>query len=50
MLDELMQFVLDECDKCMDESDKRKEIQHIMMFSSTVPAVTEGSTVSPSLL
>merc|ERR1712083_961557 len=49
-LDKLSQFVLDECDKCLDKLDMRKDIQQIfietpkkkqvMMFSATMTAET----------
>jgi ATP-dependent RNA helicase UAP56/SUB2 len=49
-LDKLTQFVLDECDKCLDKLDMRKDIQHIfletpkkkqvMMFSATMTKET----------
>merc|ERR1712085_69265 len=49
-LDKLTQFVLDECDKCVDKLDMRKDIQQIfvetpkkkqvMMFSATMTAET----------
>merc|ERR1712157_324587 len=49
-LDKLSQFVLDECDKCVDKTDMRGDIQKIfvetprkkqvMMFSATMTAVT----------
>merc|ERR1712203_494528 len=49
-LDKLTQFVLDECDKCLDKLDMRKDIQQIfletpkkkqvMMFSATMTAET----------
>merc|ERR1712196_573496 len=49
-LDKLTQFVLDECDKCLDKLDMRKDIQQIfvetpkkkqvMMFSATMTADT----------
>jgi ATP-dependent RNA helicase UAP56/SUB2 len=51
-LDKLSQFVLDECDKCLDKIDMRKDIQQIfietpkkkqvMMFSATMTAETRG--------
>merc|ERR1712057_131608 len=51
-LDKLSQFVLDECDKCLDELDMRKDIQQIfietpkkkqvMMFSATMTADTRA--------
>merc|ERR1711941_146593 len=51
-LDKLSQFVLDECDKCLDKLDMRKDIQQIfvetpkkkqvMMFSATMTADTRG--------
>jgi len=51
-LDKLTQFVLDECDKCLDKLDMRKDIQQIfvetpkkkqvMMFSATMTAETRG--------
>ncbi|CAK0868940.1 unnamed protein product [Prorocentrum cordatum] len=51
-LDKLTQFVLDECDKCLDKLDMRKDIQHIfvetpkkkqvMMFSATMTAETRA--------
>merc|ERR1711963_1374460 len=51
-LDKLTQFVLDECDKCLDKLDMRKDIQQIfvetpkkkqvMMFSATMTADTRG--------
>jgi len=47
-LDKLTQFVLDECDKCLDKLDMRKDVQQIfietpkkkqvMMFSATMSA------------
>merc|ERR1712032_1129970 len=49
-LDKLTQFVLDECDKCLDKLDMRKDVQQIfietpkkkqvMMFSATMSAET----------
>merc|ERR1719174_1487102 len=49
-LEKLTQFVLDECDKCLDKLDMRKDIQHIfmetpkkkqvMMFSATMTKET----------
>merc|ERR1711862_186842 len=49
-LDKLSQFVLDECDKCLDKLDMRKDIQQIfidtpkkkqvMMFSATMTSET----------
>jgi len=52
VLDKLTQFVLDECDKCLDKLDMRKDIQQIfietpkkkqvMMFSATMTAETRG--------
>merc|ERR1712060_919183 len=49
-LAKLQQFVLDECDKCLEKLDMRKDIQHIfletpkkkqvMMFSATMPKET----------
>merc|ERR1711934_431932 len=49
-LEEVQQFVLDECDKCLDKLDMRKDIQQIfmetpkkkqvMMFSATMTAET----------
>merc|ERR1719375_2682857 len=49
-LDKVTQFVLDECDKCLDKLDMRKDIQQIfvetpkkkqvMMFSATMTAET----------
>merc|ERR1712187_716529 len=49
-MDKLTQFVLDECDKCLDKLDMRKDIQQIfvetpkkkqvMMFSATMTADT----------
>jgi len=51
-LDKVMQFVLDECDKCLDKLDMRKDIQSIfmetpkkkqvMMFSATMTADTRA--------
>jgi len=51
-LDKLTQFVLDECDKCLDKLDMRKDIQQIfmetpkkkqvMMFSATMTAETRA--------
>merc|ERR1719446_1338006 len=51
-LDKLSQFVLDECDKCLDKLDMRKDIQQIfietpkkkqvMMFSATMTTETRG--------
>merc|ERR1712159_939047 len=51
-LEKLTQFVLDECDKCLDKLDMRKDIQQIfietpkkkqvMMFSATVTANTRA--------
>jgi len=51
-LDKLSQFVLDECDKCVDKLDMRKDIQtifletpkkkQVMMFSATMSAETRG--------
>merc|ERR1719190_182222 len=51
-LDRLTQFVLDECDKCLDKLDMRKDIQQIfietpkkkqvMMFSATMTADTRA--------
>merc|ERR1711920_422697 len=51
-LDKLSQFVLDECDKCLDKLDMRKDIQQIfietpkkkqvMMFSATMTAETRA--------
>jgi len=51
-LDKLTQFVLDECDKCLDKLDMRKDIQQIfletpkkkqvMMFSATMTADTRA--------
>merc|ERR1712194_538332 len=51
-LDKLTQFVLDECDKCLDKLDMRKDIQQIfvdtpkkkqvMMFSATMTTETRG--------
>mmetsp|Transcript_101876 Transcript_101876/g.183805 ORF Transcript_101876/g.183805 Transcript_101876/m.183805 type:complete len:425 (+) Transcript_101876:80-1354(+) len=51
-LDKLTQFVLDECDKCVDKIDMRKDVQQIfmetpkkkqvMMFSATFTAETRG--------
>jgi len=51
-LDKLTQFVLDECDKCLDKIDMRKDIQQIfvetpkkkqvMMFSATMTTETRG--------
>jgi ATP-dependent RNA helicase UAP56/SUB2 len=50
MLDKLSQFVLDECDKCLDKLDMRKDVQQIfietpkkkqvMMFSATMTSET----------
>jgi ATP-dependent RNA helicase UAP56/SUB2 len=51
-LDKLSQFVLDECDKCLDKLDMRKDVQQIfmetpkkkqvMMFSATMTSETRG--------
>merc|ERR1712222_169383 len=51
-LDKVTQFVLDECDKCLDKLDMRKDIQQIfietpkkkqvMMFSATMTADTRA--------
>merc|ERR1712203_373439 len=51
-LDKLSQFVLDECDKCLDKLDMRKDIQQIfietpkkkqvMMFSATMSTETRA--------
>jgi len=51
-LDKCSQFVLDECDKCLDKLDMRKDIQtifvetpkkkQVMMFSATLTAETRG--------
>mmetsp|Transcript_125260 Transcript_125260/g.400388 ORF Transcript_125260/g.400388 Transcript_125260/m.400388 type:complete len:426 (+) Transcript_125260:95-1372(+) len=51
-LDKCTQFVLDECDKCLDKLDMRKDIQQIfietpkkkqvMMFSATMTTETRG--------
>merc|ERR1711967_80783 len=51
-LDKRTQFVLDECDKCLDKLDMRKDVQQIfietpkkkqvMMFSATMTADTRG--------
>ncbi|CAJ1441612.1 unnamed protein product [Effrenium voratum] len=51
-LDKLQHFVLDECDKCLDKIDMRKDVQQIfmdspkkkqvMMFSATMSAETRG--------
>jgi len=51
-LDRLTQFVLDECDKCLDKLDMRKDVQQIfvetpkkkqvMMFSATMSQETRG--------
>merc|ERR1712087_965250 len=51
-LDKLTQFVLDECDKCLDKLDMRKDIQQIfietpkkkqvMMFSATMTTETRA--------
>merc|ERR1711957_420343 len=51
-LDKCSQFVLDECDKCLDKLDMRKDVQQIfmetpkkkqvMMFSATMTAETRG--------
>merc|ERR1712157_429668 len=51
-LDKLTQFVLDECDKCLDKLDMRKDIQQIfvetpkkkqvMMFSATMSVETRA--------
>merc|ERR1712203_1079123 len=51
-LDKVSQFVLDECDKCLDKLDMRKDIQQIfietpkkkqvMMFSATMTSETRG--------
>eukprot|EP00933_Yihiella_yeosuensis_P074065 TRINITY_DN828_c0_g1_i1.p1 TRINITY_DN828_c0_g1~~TRINITY_DN828_c0_g1_i1.p1 ORF type:complete len:449 (+),score=130.88 TRINITY_DN828_c0_g1_i1:84-1349(+) len=51
-LDKLSQFVLDECDKCLDKLDMRKDVQQIfmetpkkkqvMMFSATMTPETRG--------
>merc|ERR1711957_1076273 len=52
VLDKLSQFVLDECDKCLEKLDMRKDIQQIfcetpkkkqvMMFSATMTPETRG--------
>ena len=49
-LDKLSQFMLDECDKCLDKLDRRKDVQQIfietskkkqvMMFSATMTSET----------
>merc|ERR1712085_16006 len=51
-LEKVSQFVLDECDKCVDKLDMRKDIQtiftatpkkkQVMMFSATMTAETRG--------
>merc|ERR1719341_1973255 len=51
-LDKLSQFILDECDKCLDKADMRKDIQkvfvetpvkkQVMMFSATMSTETRG--------
>eukprot|EP00931_Biecheleriopsis_adriatica_P115872 TRINITY_DN91623_c0_g1_i1.p1 TRINITY_DN91623_c0_g1~~TRINITY_DN91623_c0_g1_i1.p1 ORF type:complete len:423 (+),score=132.74 TRINITY_DN91623_c0_g1_i1:79-1347(+) len=51
-LDKLTQFVLDECDKCLDKLDMRKDVQQIfmetpkkkqvMMFSATMTSETRA--------
>merc|ERR1712061_781149 len=51
-LDKLTQFVLDECDKCLDKLDMRKDVQQIfietpkkkqvMMFSATMSSEARG--------
>merc|ERR1712129_653412 len=51
-LDKLTQFVLDECDKCLDKLDMRKDVQQIfietpkkkqvMMFSATMSSESRG--------
>mmetsp|Transcript_74740 Transcript_74740/g.132163 ORF Transcript_74740/g.132163 Transcript_74740/m.132163 type:complete len:432 (-) Transcript_74740:173-1468(-) len=51
-LDKLSQFVLDECDKCLEKTDMRQDIQQIfmqtpkkkqvMMFSATMTEETRG--------
>merc|ERR1712146_411566 len=51
-LDKLSQFVLDECDKCLEKLDMRKDIQQVfvetpkkkqvMMFSATMTTETRG--------
>merc|ERR1712206_32309 len=51
-LDKLSQFVLDECDKCLEKLDMRRDIQQIfmetpkkkqvMMFSATMTAEIRG--------
>merc|ERR1712203_1059955 len=51
-MDKLTQFVLDECDKCLDKLDMRKDVQQIfietpkkkqvMMFSATMTAESRG--------
>merc|ERR1712028_35782 len=51
-LDKMTQFVLDECDKCLDKLDMRKDVQQIfietpkkkqvMMFSATMTADTRS--------
>jgi len=51
-LDKLTQFILDECDRCLDKMDMRKDIQEvftktpkkkqIMMFSATMSSETRG--------
>ena len=50
--DKLSQFVLDECDKCLDKLDVRKDVRQIfvetpkkkqvMMFSATMTSETRG--------
>jgi len=51
-LDKLTQFILDECDRCLDKTDMRKDIQsvfmetpkkkQVMMFSATMSADTRA--------
>merc|ERR1711953_1444889 len=51
-IDKLTQFVLDECDKCLDKLDMRKDVQQIfietpkkkqvMMFSATMSSESRG--------
>merc|ERR1712137_530220 len=51
-MDKLTQFILDECDKCLDKLDMRKDVQQIfietpkkkqvMMFSATMSAETRA--------
>merc|ERR1712086_431008 len=59
-LDKLSQFVLDECDKCLDKLDMRKDIQQIfmntpkkkqvMMFSATMTKSVQRAIALDKLL